>query len=469
MMASDDVMPPEASLAAAEASVKFKYIDSPELEDPCWLPDDTPLINSEEQPIAKTALDQMDIIALYFSAEWCPPCNKFMPKLLKFYNYLKEEERKFELVYVSNDNTKESMLAYMKDQHMPWVGLSFDSPLGEQLRTNFKVAAIPLLVILSRNGKVISDYAKKPVESASSSHDEITRLYNNWMRKLLEINGIPVPEEEPEKKGGIFSSLFSGGKKKDRHQDKKQDKKQQSPPQNATEDHIDEAPPVSKQKNKMNEKLLCQKEQLEREKSMERQKVGEKTKKLHDTLASNAQMQKELEQKEEKIRILEAKNETLKQTAEAKTNEVEELKQKLAMLETELSSKAAEEKKLYDEKRELLANISLHGWLCKRGVKGPTANSWRRRYFRIEEGSKLTYYKTAGEGPPRGFIDIDGITSVITPPAAQQDKNNCTFHLVTDGRTYELLAHDEANMKKWLSNLQYMKEWRAKQKREAQQ
>ena len=57
-------MPPEASLAAAEASVKFKYIDSPELEDPCWLPDDTPLINSEEQPIAKTALDQMDIIAV---------------------------------------------------------------------------------------------------------------------------------------------------------------------------------------------------------------------------------------------------------------------------------------------------------------------------------------------------------------------------------------------------------------------
>ena len=46
------------------------------------------------------------------------------------------------------------------------------------------------------------------------------------------------------------------------------------------------------------------------------------------------------------------------------------------------------------------------------------------------------------------FIDIDKITSVITPPGAQQDKNNCTFHLVTDGRTYELQAHDEATMKK---------------------
>jgi len=57
------------------------------------------------------------------------------------------------------------------------------------------VAAIPLLVILSRNGEVLSDNAKKPVDSASSSPDEMTRLYNKWMRKLLEVKGLPVPEE----------------------------------------------------------------------------------------------------------------------------------------------------------------------------------------------------------------------------------------------------------------------------------
>ena len=57
-----DITPPEASLAAAEAN--SRYIDGPELQDPCWLPDDIPLINCEEQPIAKTALDQMDIVAV---------------------------------------------------------------------------------------------------------------------------------------------------------------------------------------------------------------------------------------------------------------------------------------------------------------------------------------------------------------------------------------------------------------------
>lgn len=109
------------------------------------------------------------------------------------------------------------------------------------------------------------------------------------------------------------------------------------------------------------------------------------------------------------------------------------------------------------------------------------------------------------------YIDIDKIISVKTVSGAQQDKNNCTFHVATDGRTYELQAHDEATMNKyvidhtlyvtvsklrsidmqrallyrsrifipimsfavcictcrWISSLQYLKEWRAKQKREA--
>ena len=30
------------------------------------------------------------------------------------------------------------MMGYMKEQNMPWVGLDFDSSLGEQLRGDFK-------------------------------------------------------------------------------------------------------------------------------------------------------------------------------------------------------------------------------------------------------------------------------------------------------------------------------------------
>ena len=35
-------------------------------------------------------------------------------------------------------STKDAMLGYMKEQNMPWLGLDFESPLGEQLRSDFK-------------------------------------------------------------------------------------------------------------------------------------------------------------------------------------------------------------------------------------------------------------------------------------------------------------------------------------------
>ena len=55
------------------------------------------------------------------------------------------------------------------------------------------MSAIPLLLVISRNGEVINDSVKKHVDSASSSEEEMTKLYNKWICKLLEIKGLPVP------------------------------------------------------------------------------------------------------------------------------------------------------------------------------------------------------------------------------------------------------------------------------------
>ena len=50
----------------------------------------------------------------------------------------------------------------------------------------------------------------------------------------------------------------------------------------------------------------------------------------------------------------------------------------------------------------ILLFVQIRGWLVKRGVKGPTANVWRRRYFRCDQGSKIYYYKSSAEGAPQG-------------------------------------------------------------------
>ena len=46
--------------------------------------------------------------------------------------------------------------------------------------------------------------------------------------------------------------------------------------------------------------------------------------------------------------------------------------------------------------------LQIRGWLFKRGLKGPTANVWRRRYFRCDQGSRICYYKSSAEGTPQG-------------------------------------------------------------------
>ena len=50
------------------------------------------------------------------------------------------------------------------------------------------------------------------------------------------------------------------------------------------------------------------------------------------------------------------------------------------------------------------------------------------------------------------YIDIDKIVSVKQIPGGQED-NNYIFHVVTQGRTYELLVNDEATMNKYVNHI----------------
>ena len=41
-----------------------------------------------------------EVIGLYFSAHWCPPCRGFTPQLGKFYDQIKDAKN-FEIIFVS--------------------------------------------------------------------------------------------------------------------------------------------------------------------------------------------------------------------------------------------------------------------------------------------------------------------------------------------------------------------------------
>merc|ERR1711902_360655 len=69
---------------------------------------------------ASQALSEKDIVCLYFSAHWCPPCRGFTPVLKEFYEKVK---------------THDDMISYMKESHGDWYALEHDMKVIRELGT----------------------------------------------------------------------------------------------------------------------------------------------------------------------------------------------------------------------------------------------------------------------------------------------------------------------------------------------
>lgn len=94
-------------------------------------------------------------VALYFSALWCGPCQRFTPTLAEVYSKL-FPKGDFEVIFVSGDEDEGSFNGYFSK--MPWLAIPFsDSETRDHLDELFKVMGIPHLVILDENGKVLTD------------------------------------------------------------------------------------------------------------------------------------------------------------------------------------------------------------------------------------------------------------------------------------------------------------------------
>jgi len=100
-------------------------------------------------------------VALYFSAHWCPPCRGFTPKLAEWYTK-SLKEKGLEVVFVSSDKDEKSFSEYFAEQ--PWLALPFSERTKKaELSKQFKVQGIPTLVILNKDGTVITTKGRAAV------------------------------------------------------------------------------------------------------------------------------------------------------------------------------------------------------------------------------------------------------------------------------------------------------------------
>ena len=120
------------------------------------------LVRLEDGKLKRVPADSLgtkDYYAIYYSAHWCPPCRKFTPKLVDFYNEAIGHHDNIEVIFVSSDQNEDKMEAYMKKADMRWLALDFDKKDNKSSRklTSYVGRGIPHLVVVDKDGKVVFD------------------------------------------------------------------------------------------------------------------------------------------------------------------------------------------------------------------------------------------------------------------------------------------------------------------------
>jgi len=136
-------------------------------------------------------LNGVQLIGLYFSAHWCPPCRAFSPKLVEFRDQCRRSKLPFEVVFVSSDRDAKSMQGYMKDVKMAWPAIPYGSQLEKQIQKRFGVTGIPTLIILDGKGNLITRNGRVDVQKLGPM------AYTQWTQVAATIQKAQAAAQPP--------------------------------------------------------------------------------------------------------------------------------------------------------------------------------------------------------------------------------------------------------------------------------
>merc|ERR1719240_887739 len=114
-----------------------------------------------------------DIVCLYFSGSWCPPCRAFTPVLNEAYKEMKSQGKNVEMVFISSDKTQEAHDAYYGK--MDFCQMQFGDAKIQALKQQFGISGIPALVVLKKDGSVVNKNGRGDVQNGGAS------AFDTWM------------------------------------------------------------------------------------------------------------------------------------------------------------------------------------------------------------------------------------------------------------------------------------------------
>merc|ERR1712183_788552 len=84
------------------------------------------------ETVSNSTMKQAEVVCIYFSAHWCPPCRGFTPVLSKFYDEVNKDGKKMEIIFVSCDQDEKQFQEYHDSMSSSLLhGLLTDKPAVE--------------------------------------------------------------------------------------------------------------------------------------------------------------------------------------------------------------------------------------------------------------------------------------------------------------------------------------------------
>ena len=113
------------------------------------------LVFADGSKVNPASLSSVPHVLLYFSASWCGPCKQFTPELVEFFAE-HVDSKQVMVILISSDHSPADMMAYMKNDKMPWVAVPFSNIQKTGIKKKYGGKGIPNLVLLNTDGTVKS-------------------------------------------------------------------------------------------------------------------------------------------------------------------------------------------------------------------------------------------------------------------------------------------------------------------------
>lgn len=126
-----------------------------------------PTLCSANGNVPVSELDDVNLVLLYFSAHWCPPCRRFTPILTEFYTLANDPEKVLEIVFISSDRSEQEYKQYF--EFMPWLSVPYNGT-AQMVKMRYGVQGIPNLKLINKfTGEVVKDNCRTDVEAQGIS------------------------------------------------------------------------------------------------------------------------------------------------------------------------------------------------------------------------------------------------------------------------------------------------------------